>query len=111
VRVNRSIQRPRRKCFTAFAAAGFTVATGNVAAAIAAAAVAGAGVGAASTLFGRKLVDDQASFLDAQLAQRGVLLWARTRDAANEQIVLDILRRYSAYVYIHDLPTEATALH
>src|SRR6516165_11734641 len=49
----------------AFAAAGFTVATGGVGAAIAAAAVAAGGVGAASTLFGRKLAEDQASFLDA----------------------------------------------
>jgi hypothetical protein len=94
----------------AFAAAGFTVATGGVGAAIAAA-VAGGGVGAASTLFGRKLAADQASFLDAQLARGGVLLWVRTRDAANEQIVLGILRRYSAYVYIHDLPVGAAALH
>src|SRR5215472_17462215 len=66
----------------AFAAAGFTVATGGVGAAIAAAAVAAGGVGAASTLFGRKLADDQTSFLDAQLARGGVLLWVRTRDAA-----------------------------
>ena len=44
----------------AFAAAGFTVVTGGAVAAIAAAAVAAAGVGAASTLFGRKLADDQA---------------------------------------------------
>jgi hypothetical protein len=95
----------------AFAAAGFIVATGSVGAAIAAAAVAAGGVGAASTLFGRKLADDQASFLDAQLARGGVLLWVRTRDAANERNVLDILRRYSAHVHIHDLPAEAAALH
>jgi hypothetical protein len=95
----------------AFAAAGFTVATASVGVAIAAAAVAAGGVGAASTLFARKLADDQASFLDAQLARGGVLLWVRTRDAANEQIVLDILRRYSAYVHIHDLPAGAAALH
>src|ERR1700758_1968253 len=66
----------------AFAAAGFTVATGGVGAATVIAAVAAAGgVGAASTLFGRKLADDQASFLDAQLARGGALLWVRTRDA------------------------------
>jgi len=95
----------------AFAAAGFTVATGGVGAAIAAAAVAAGGVGTASTLFGRKLADDQASYLDAQLARGGVLLWVRTRDAAKEQNVLDILRRHSAHVYLHDLPAEAAALH
>jgi hypothetical protein len=95
----------------AFAAAGFTVATGGVGAAIVAATVAAGGVGAASTLFGRKLADYQASFLDAQLARGGVLLWVRTRDAANERNVLDILRRYSAHVHIHTLPAEAAALH
>ena len=96
----------------AFAAAGFTVATGGAGVAVAAAAVAAAGgVGAASTLVGRKLADDQTSFLDSQLARGGVLLWVRTRDAATEQTVLEVLRRHSAHVYLHDLPTEAAALH
>jgi hypothetical protein len=92
----------------AFAAAGFTVATGGVAAATIVAAVAAAGgVGAASTIFGRKLADDQTSFLDAQLARSGVLLWVRTRDASSERNVLDVLRRYSDHVYLHDLPAQA----
>jgi hypothetical protein len=95
----------------ASAAAGFTVATGGVAAATIVAAVAAGGVGAASTLFGRKLADDQTSFLDAQLARGGALLWVRTRDAASERNVLDVLRRYSDLVYLHDLPAEAAALH
>ena len=96
----------------AFAAAGFTVATGGVGAATVIAAVAAAGgVGAASTLFGRKLADDQTSFLDAQLARGGVLLWVRTRNTASEQIVLEVLRRHSAHVYLHDLPAEAASLH
>lgn len=95
----------------AFAAAGFTVATGGLGAAIAAAAVAAGGVGAAGTLFGRKLAEDQASFLEAQLARGGVLLWVRTRDAASEQTVLEVLRRRSEHVYLHDLPAEAAALH
>ena len=95
----------------AFAAAGFTVATGGVAAATIAAAVAAAGgVGAVSTLFGRRLAEDQTSSLDAQLARGGVLLWVRTRNAAIEQTVLEVLRRRSAHVYLHDLPAE-TALH
>jgi hypothetical protein len=96
----------------AFAAAGFTVATGGVAAAtIAAAITAAGGVGAASTMFGRKLAEDQTSFLDAQLARGGVLLWVRTRDVTSERNVLDVLRRYSDHVYLHDLPAEAAALH
>jgi hypothetical protein len=93
----------------AFAAAGLTVATGGVAAATIA--VAAGGVGAASTLFGRKLADDQASFLDAQLARGGVLLWVRTRNSASEQTVLEVLRRHSAHAYLHDLPAEAAPLH
>jgi hypothetical protein len=89
----------------ALAAAGLTVATGGVATAtIVAAAVAAGSVGAAGTLFGRKLADDHASFLDAQLGRGGVLLWVRTRDMAAEQCVLEVLRRYSAHVYLHDLP-------
>jgi hypothetical protein len=94
----------------AFAAAGFTVATAGVGAAIAAAAVAASAAGAASTLLGRKLADDQASFLDAQLARGGVLLWVRTRDAAKERTALDILRRYSLHVFLHDRPAESAAL-
>ena len=93
----------------AFAAAGLTVATGGVAAATIA--VAAGGVGAASTLFGRKLADDQASFLDAQLTRGGVLLWVRTRNSASEQTVLEVLRRHSAHAYLHDLPAEAAPLH
>jgi hypothetical protein len=96
----------------AFAAAGFTVATGGAGAAVAAAAVAAAGgVGAAATLVGRKLADDERSFLDAQLARGGVLLWVRARDTAMEQTVLEVLRRHSAHVHLHDLPAEAAALH
>src|SRR5205823_898058 len=91
----------------ALAAAGITVATGGVAAAtIAAAAVAAGSVGAAGALFGRILAEDQASFLDAQLARGGVLLWVRTRDVAAERRALEVLRRYSPYVCLHDLPTE-----
>jgi hypothetical protein len=94
----------------AFAAAGFTVATGGIGTAIAAAAVAAGGVGAASTLFGRKLADDQTAFLDAQLARGGVLLWVRTPDAPTEATALEVLRRYSVDVYLHNPPAEAAAL-
>ena len=94
----------------AFAAAGFTVATAGVGAAIAAAAVAASAAGAASTLLGRKLAEDQASFLDAQLARGGVLLSVRTRDAVKERTALDILRRYSLHVFLHDRPAESAAL-
>ena len=31
-------------------------------------------------------------------------------EAASERVVLDILRRYSAYVHLHDVPTDAAAV-
>jgi hypothetical protein len=84
-------------------AAGITVATGGVAAAVIAATAASAGgVGLASTLIGRDLAADHASFLDAQLAAGGVLLWVHIRDPAVEQTVLDVLRRHSTRVSVHD---------
>jgi hypothetical protein len=91
------------------AAAGFTVATGGVAAAaIAAAAVAAGGIGTAGVVFGRTIADDQASFLDAQLARGGVLLWVRTRDVTAERNAVEILRRYTTHVRVHDLDTGPT---
>jgi hypothetical protein len=75
---------------------------------VAAAAVAARGVGAAGALLGRIVAEDQASFLDAQLARGGVLLWVRTQDAAAERRALEVLRRYSEYVCLHDLPTEGS---
>jgi hypothetical protein len=86
----------------AFAAAGMTVATGGVAAATVAAAAVAGGVGVLGTLIGRQLADEHTAFLDAQLAAGGVLLWVRTRDPGIERTVLDVLRRHSAKVSIHD---------
>jgi hypothetical protein len=36
--------------------------------------------------------------------------WSPLREAANERVVLDILRRYSAYVHIYDVPAEAATV-
>ena len=66
----------------AFAAAGFTVATAGLGAAAAAAAA--GGVGAASTLFGSIVAEDQASFLEAQLARRCAALGAHARRRQRE---------------------------
>jgi len=66
----------------AFAAAGFTVATAGLGAAVAAAAA--GGVGAASTLFGSIVAEDQASFLEAQLARRCAALGAHARRRQRE---------------------------
>jgi len=62
------------------------------------------GIGAVGALVGRKLGEDQASFLDAQLARGGVLLWVRTPDADVERRAVEVLRRYSSHVHLHDLP-------
>jgi hypothetical protein len=69
-----------------FAAAGVTVATGGVTAAtIAAVAAAAGGAGLAGALIGRELASEQTSFLEAQLAAGGVLLWVSIRDPDAEQ--------------------------
>jgi hypothetical protein len=94
------------RTIAAFSAAGFTVATGGIGAAIAAAAVASEPSARCS---GANWPRSE-SFLDAQLARGGVLLWVRTRDVASEQTVLEVLRRRSEARVPHDLPTEAAAL-
>jgi len=93
----------------ALAGAGFTVASGGVAAAMVAAAAAAGSVGAVGALVGRRLGEEQESFLDAQLASGGVLLWVRTPDAGSERRALEVLRRHSAHVHLHDLPADSTA--
>jgi hypothetical protein len=84
-----------------FAAAGATAATGGVAASIVATAAAG-GVGIATTLLGRQLAKENISCLDAQLARGGIPLWVHMRDPGVEKTVLDVLRRHSTRVSIHD---------
>jgi hypothetical protein len=90
----------------ALAGAGFTVATGGVAAATVAAAAAAGSVGAVGALFGRQLGEEQESFLEAQLARGGVLLWVRARDADAERRALEVLQRHSSHVRLHDLPAQ-----
>jgi hypothetical protein len=86
----------------AFAAAGFTVATGGAIAAIAAAAAAAAAAGGAvGTWIGRKIEDDEEAFLDAQLARGGVVLWVRTPDSQAVRTVVEVLRRHSPHVRLH----------
>jgi hypothetical protein len=91
-----------------FAAAGFTVAaTGGLAAAAVAAVAAAGGVGAIGALFGQRLAEDEAAYLEAQLARGGVLLWVRTPEPAAEQRALEVLRRHTAWAYVHELPKDA----
>ena len=90
-----------------FAAAGLTVATGGVlAAVIAAGALAAGGAGAIGTIVGRKLDQNAAQSLDAQLARGGVLLWVHIHDAMRERAALDILRRHSTQVEVHEYPAD-----
>ena len=90
-----------------FAAAGVTVATGGVlAAVIAAGALAAGGAAAVGTIFGRKLDQDTANSLDAQLARGGVLLWVHLPDALHERTAVDILRRHSTQVEVHEYPAD-----
>jgi hypothetical protein len=92
----------------AFAAAGFTVATGGAAALAAAAAIAaGGGVGAVGAWFGSRLGDEEAAYYDAQLARGGVLLWVRLRRPEDEARALEVLRRYSPRVAIRDVAAGA----
>ena len=91
----------------AFAATGFTVATGgSLAAVMLAGAAAAAASGAVTTAIGRKLAKDEETFLDAQLAQGGVLLWVRTPDADSERRAAEVLRRHSRHFHLHDMPPD-----
>jgi hypothetical protein len=95
-----------------FAAAGLTVATGGVlAAAIAAGALAAGGAGVVGTIVGRRLDEDAARSLDAQLARGGVLLWAHVLDTEHERTAIDILRRYSTQVAVHEYPADPRLRH
>jgi hypothetical protein len=92
-----------------FAAAGATAATGGVAASVIAAATAAGGVGIATTLIGRQLADEHTSFIEAQLARGGILLWVHVRDPHVEKAVLDVLRRHSTKVSIDDHPVDGAS--
>jgi hypothetical protein len=93
----------------AFAAAGFTVATGGAAAlALGLAAAAGLGVGAVGATVGMSAGAGERHFIDEQLAGGGILVWVRTRDPAAEERALSILREHGGVeVHLHDLPATA----
>jgi hypothetical protein len=90
----------------AFAAAGFTVATGGAAlVAVGAAAVAGLGVGGIGAAIGQGAGASARNSIDEQLARGGVVLWVRTRDAAAEARALTILRdEGGAAVHLQEVP-------
>lgn len=92
-------------CIAAFAAAGFTVATGGAAALAAGLAVAaGLGVGAAGAVIGHEAGESAQNFIDEQVASGGVLVWVRTRDEAASYRALDILRQHGGTdVHAHEV--------
>ncbi|HEY1258993.1 MAG TPA: hypothetical protein VGF34_07060 [Stellaceae bacterium] len=106
-RQNRVLGTSMAATIAAFIAAGFVVATGGVAAAAVAAVAVAGGVGAAGTWLGRKLEKDEEAFLDAQLARGGILLWVRLQDRHAEERAVEVLRRWSAHVHVHELPAAA----
>jgi hypothetical protein len=89
-----------------FAVAGVAAATGGVGAATIAAVTAAGGVGAASTLIGHQLANEHTSLRKAQLAWGGIMLWVHIRDPRIEKTVLEVLRRHSTQLLIHDRPVE-----
>lgn len=93
---------------SAFVASGATILTGGTAlAAIVGAAVAGGGAAAlvegAASLAGRKRDD----FLNEQLQQGGILLWARLQDPAGADRARAILARHGATdIHVHPIAGE-----
>jgi hypothetical protein len=91
----------------AMAAVGGIVASGGTLAAVILGAVAAGGAGSMiGTLLARALGRERASNVQKQLEKGGLLLWVRTRDAAHEQLAVDILTANKASdVHLHDLAT------
>lgn len=109
VRQGRTLGTSLAAVMAAFAAAGFTVATGGAAAlALGLAAAAGIGVGAVGATVGMSAGAGERHFIDEQLASGGVLVWVRTRDAVAEERALRILREHGgSEIHLHDLPATA----
>ena len=55
-------------------------------------------------MLGRKMHQHHAQRLKEQLARGGLLLWVNVRDAAQEKLALEILKKHSAHdVHIHEI--------
>jgi hypothetical protein len=87
-------------------ATGIAVAAGGpISAAIGAALIGGSLGGLIGGLLAGWIGAERADFIDSQLAQGGLVLWVRTRDAAHEKKALDILAKHSPHdVHIHAVP-------
>jgi hypothetical protein len=93
----------------ATAAAGVVVASGGTLAAIITAVVLAGGTGGLlGSVLAKWLGDHHATYLQDQIDRGGLLLWVRTRHAADEQRAVEILKRHSGgEVHVHALPVQA----
>jgi hypothetical protein len=109
IRQRRTLEISMWATIAAFAAAGFTVATGGATALAAGMAVAAmGGVGGVGALLGKAYGGGQETFLKEQLERGGGVVWVRTRDAEAEERAVDILRQHSGQgVHLHEVPAPA----
>jgi hypothetical protein len=93
----------------AAAAAGVLGASGGTLAAIIIAVVLAGGTGGLlGSVMAKWLGNHHATYLQDQLDRGGLLLWVRTRHAADEQRAVEILKRHSGgEVHVHALPVPA----
>ena len=87
-------------------AAGFLAASGASALVVAiGTALIGLGCAAVGALFARQIGRRHSTYLQSQLARGGLLLWVRVKDAAQERLAGEILKRHAAEdVHGHELP-------
>ena len=90
----------------AAAAAGAVVASGGtLAAIITAVGLAGGTGGLLGSVLAKWLGDHHANYLQDQIDRGGLLLWVRTRHAADERRAVEILKRhFGNEVHVHALP-------
>ncbi len=78
---------------------------GTLLGAIAVAAMAGGAGAMAGTALAQAVGSHHAKALNEQLANGGILLWARTHDAEHEQMALEVLKLHGGdHVHLHILP-------
>jgi hypothetical protein len=87
-------------------AAGVFVASGaTLMGIVTAVAIAGGAGGLLSSVLAKWLGEHHADYLQDQIDRGGLLLWVRTRHAADEQRAVEILKRHSgSEVHVHALP-------
>lgn len=91
--------------------AGAVIASGGTLAAIITAVVLVGGTGGLlGVVLAKWLGEHHATYLQDQINRGGLLLWVRTRHAADEHRAVEILKRHSGgEVHVHALPAEAAS--